>query len=455
MNFLKLIAVLVSVALLGHVGHAGQKDEAPASRPDLSKTAESSGRRFPDTAEGRVIKRIVTLRDELLLDPDPSYVYRKFGSLARMAKGFCAKYPDSKYVPEARTTQAMAYTILAKVSKLGVSYLESARELIEPLVARKDLEEPTRVMALFLWSEILYEKHQTQEAIQAFEEIVRLYPKNKRAPQALMSIGAMRVARLEYEKSLAAYRKLAEDYPEDKLAPEAYRQIILIQCDRKKVEEAQGVLAEMLKRFPSSAQSVSSLGTIARTYEENGQRDQAVASYRRLIKLFGDTPAAGSAAGRIRFIGLKGTHIDEVEFKLLDDRVVRPRDFRGKVLMVYFWGAWSREAGDQMPRADWTYRQLKDKGLEALGVFFGFEKKEALQALLTHGNITWPHVFEPRGLASALAIGLGVDRIPMTLLVDRKGVVREVGLTGPELHRAVQKLLEEPAPAVPATQESK
>jgi len=421
-----------------------QATELPASRPDLKATTGLLGRKFPDSAEGRLIKKVVLLRERLINQPPSVNYTRMLRRLSSLAQAFCNRYPGSRFVPEAKISRAIAFLALSRfAAEVKLNYVESAREIVAPIYRRKDLDEHTRVMALFVWSEIMLTKKKAREAIKALEEVVTGYPEHARAPQALMGIAQIRVSRLEYDEALAAYRKLVDNYGESDLAPEALRQMVIVHCTRRDMEKAEAVMKEMLEKFKTSQLTVHALGTLGTTYEKMGEKEKAIARYRQIEKLYEE--AAAYYAGKRRFIQLKGTVLTDDEVKL---EKIKLSDYRGKVVVLYFWGYWSDKSISQLTRVNWTHKQLHDKGLETIGIYFGRNLKE-LQNFLYGLDITWPHVLDKNGLFGHLAVNLGVDRVPMTILLDHTGKVREVGLLGPQLHRAAEALVKEipPKPA--------
>ena len=420
--------------------------ELPASRPDLKATTGLRGRKFPDSAEGRLIKKVILLREHLIDQPRSAGYPRMLRRLGSLAKAFCNKYPGSRFIPEAKISRAMAFLSLSRIAAgVQLNYIESARDIVEPIYKRTDLDEHTRVMALFLWSEIMFTKKKAREAIKALEEIVATYPHHTRAPQALMGIAQIHVGRLEYAEALTAYRKLVDTYGGSDLALEALRQMVVLHCSERKMEKAEAVMKEMLEKHKASSLTIHALGTLGQTYERANDKEKAIARYRRIEKLYEE--AAPYYAGKRRFIQLKGTVLTDEELNL---EQLKLADYRGKVVLLYFWGYWSDKSVDQLTRVHWTYKQLHNKGLETIGIYFGRNLKE-LQIILAQLNVTWPHLLDKNGLFGALAVSLGVDRVPMTILLDHTGKVREVGLLGPKLHRAAETLVKE-IPPKPATQ---
>jgi len=437
-----IITVLTISLMAGTLNGAGQEKSVPG----LQGALKSQHREFPNSPEGRFFKKIVLLREELIDRPKASDYGRSLNRLASMAKGFINRYPGSKFVAEAKISRAMAFLSLSRIAKaIQLNYLESAHSLVAPLHKQKNLDMHTRVMVLFIWSEIMFTKKKPHDAINALEEIYEKYPKHPRTPQALTAIAQIRVSRFEHDLALDAYRRLITNYPDSELVPEAYRQIITLYCMKNDMKGAEKAMDEMLATFKDNPITLQTLGSLAHKYEEQKNKKRAIEYYQKIEKIYENPNIALAVKSRTRFIKLKGNRIDDVELNLTDGKTIKIPDLRGKVVVLYFWGYWTKDTLNKLARVNWTYNQLHAKGLETIGVYFGL-KEQDLKAALMSAHIKWPHVIEKHGLLGPLAFKLGLEKIPMAIVLDHEGVVREIDLLGAELHRAVEKLVGEIPP---------
>ncbi len=96
----------------------------------------------------------------------------------------------------------------------------------------------------------------------------------------------------------------------------------------------------------------------------------------------------------------------------------------------------------EMPHLQGLRAKLQERGFEVLGISLD-TKLEALEETLAAGTMEWPQVFDGKKFAGPLAKAFGVRRIPFTLLVDARGIVRYAGLRGANLERLVMELREE------------
>jgi peroxiredoxin len=91
------------------------------------------------------------------------------------------------------------------------------------------------------------------------------------------------------------------------------------------------------------------------------------------------------------------------------------------------------------------------QNLQIVGVNLDNDAATAAKFLKENaGKYPWAHIHEQGGFQSDLATKLGVLSVPVTILIDSKGVVvkRTAGLSAnPEMIQAIDKLMEGPAAA--------
>lgn len=101
------------------------------------------------------------------------------------------------------------------------------------------------------------------------------------------------------------------------------------------------------------------------------------------------------------------------------------RDDEGKVRVVDFWATWCDPCRDQLPFLDRLSAKYGARGLSVYGVSFD-EDRAALERFLGETHLSFTVLWDKGG--AVLSDPLEVTRLPTTLFVDRKGVVREVHL---------------------------
>jgi thiol-disulfide isomerase/thioredoxin len=148
---------------------------------------------------------------------------------------------------------------------------------------------------------------------------------------------------------------------------------------------------------------------------------------------------------------------DLIIAKWIDQQPVRLADLRGKVVLLDFWAFWCPPCLDSFPDLNTWHEDYKDKGLVVIGVtkFYGhaggmdvdenaelvFLKRFKAGYRLQYGVAVAEKDYNHKNY--------GVESIPTTVLIDRRGVVRfmETGSGGneDEIAAAIERLVNEPS----------
>lgn len=95
----------------------------------------------------------------------------------------------------------------------------------------------------------------------------------------------------------------------------------------------------------------------------------------------------------------------------------------GRVLVVDFFASWCEPCRIQLPHLGALARERGAQGLVAYGVAVD-EERAAVEGFAQELGVEFPILWDPGG--DQVARGLGIERLPTTILVDRSGVVRHV-----------------------------
>ena len=172
-------------------------------------------------------------------------------------------------------------------------------------------------------------------------------------------------------------------------------------------------------------------------YLEVGRRDGGGAEVDGygIVALDSDrNPTGRAAAAEI------GRAAPDFRLARLDGGDLRLSDLRGQVIILNFWASWCAPCRSEMPEFVRLYGARRGEGLEIVAV----DLQEALgpvQTFVDEFGMRFPTVFDRSG---QVARTYRVKQLPVTLLIDRDGVIRatKYGPVTPEFLQAeLDKLL--------------
>lgn len=132
----------------------------------------------------------------------------------------------------------------------------------------------------------------------------------------------------------------------------------------------------------------------------------------------------------------------ELDYRLLNGRVLRLKDLRGKVVVKVFWATWSPAARGDLMHLQRLHGELAQRGLEVLALAIDEDPQEVRQFLRTRG-----YAF-PVGMREDVVYDRygRVSTTPLYYILDRQGVIRHrlAGSQGAaKLEEVLRPLLDE------------
>jgi len=120
---------------------------------------------------------------------------------------------------------------------------------------------------------------------------------------------------------------------------------------------------------------------------------------------------------------------------------VKPAEMKGKVVVVDFYATWCGPCMAAIPHNNELLKKYKTQGLVIVGVCTSKRGQEKMEQTVKDRGISYPTARDPE-LASEKA--WGVQYYPTYAIVDRKGMVRIIGVQPDYVEQVVTKLLAEP-----------
>jgi peroxiredoxin len=113
----------------------------------------------------------------------------------------------------------------------------------------------------------------------------------------------------------------------------------------------------------------------------------------------------------------------------LQGETVRLSDYRGKVVLVNFWGTWCEPCKEETPALAGVYRKLHDQGLVIIGVDLRNQERAGsngdadVRAFTERYGVIYPIALD---VAGETARAFQIYPLPTSFFVDQRGMIRYV-----------------------------
>ncbi len=121
---------------------------------------------------------------------------------------------------------------------------------------------------------------------------------------------------------------------------------------------------------------------------------------------------------------------------------LRLSDYRGKIVLLIFWGSWCAPCLRDIPHEREIFSRLRDKPFVMLGVNCDEDLDKAEKAVETH-QMGWRNWTDGMPGSGPIVRAYRIRTYPSSVVIDNKGLIRYKNIFGDRLDRALDLLLHE------------
>jgi thiol-disulfide isomerase/thioredoxin len=295
----------------------------------------------------------------------------------------------------------------------------------------------------------------TDRRVELLTKIAEVSPADQRSEWLgqLADMLSAAVSTHGYAKGIPQLERLAADLRKqrassDLIAHVEFRRIWaeygLAQRDPKAdVAKIQNNWLEALEKFagdyPNSPDAAEAMLQLGMGNEFAGETDTAIEWYGKLSKQFANTSTGSKAAGAIRRLESIGNVIP-LTGRALDGSQVDLRAYRGKAVVVQYWATWCGPCKDDMEKLKQLYAQYNRNGFEVIGVNLD-TSAEVAKNFVASSRVPWKQIAEGDGLDGRLANEMGVNTLPLMVMIGPDGKVTSRSLYITEVEDEIKRLL--------------
>lgn len=243
----------------------------------------------------------------------------------------------------------------------------------------------------------------------------------------------------EEQKAYVSFRVISTENIVQMSAPKA--NIALIQ------EQHIQNLEKFADTYPTSPEAAEAMIQIGVNYELSRDENEAEKWYRKIASNFADSSTGKKAQGAIARLNLEGKTLN------LRGKTLEGKDYQTSgPTIVHYWATWCDPCKNDMVELRKIQAKYAKQNLQVVGINLDNDPANAVKFMKENASkFPWPHIHEKGGFESDLAVKLGVLSLPVTILIDQKGVVvKRSAHFKDDMVEAVERLMETKAVSAPA-----
>jgi peroxiredoxin len=123
----------------------------------------------------------------------------------------------------------------------------------------------------------------------------------------------------------------------------------------------------------------------------------------------------------------------------ISGKPVNLEQFRGKYVLLDFWGSWCMPCVEEMPNLAKQYATYKNKGFEIVAVAADLDKA-TWQKSIREYKMNWVNLSELKGDQDKVILTYGVNYYPANYLINPQGVIIAKDLRGEQLQKKLEEI---------------
>lgn len=120
----------------------------------------------------------------------------------------------------------------------------------------------------------------------------------------------------------------------------------------------------------------------------------------------------------------EGSKAPSFELRGLDGKAHNLSEYKGKAMVLNFWGTWCGPCVKEMPALQAQWEKWKDKDVVVVGINAG-EDQMAVENFVNNADVNFPVLLDPNKDAIAK---YGISPLPTTFFVSKDGKINKIHL---------------------------
>lgn len=150
---------------------------------------------------------------------------------------------------------------------------------------------------------------------------------------------------------------------------------------------------------------------------------------------------AGQALHEMRFLNV-GKPAQQIEGIDAEGKPMKLSDFKGKVVVLVFWGDWCRPCQAMIPYERGLVKRMEGKPFVLLGINSDPEREKLPDIAQKHG-MTWRSWWDGGNTKGPIATAWNVQSWPTTYVIDQQGIIRAKQVREKSMDEAVDRLMKD------------